>query len=203
MEKTERRSTVGEPGLAGSDRDNLCSRTLAPACTMLLGGGTACWWERSLVPRACSLVACSIPSSICPFIYYLLLSLALSSVSWFLMLLARKGAVLWGAPGQQQMLLYSSFVSLSCCGDRSVWHTQLNSLTSFKLRKGSKSWKQEVLGVPHMVHALLFRIWDGYAGVGEKHESLWKCMLYAAKSDVGKSEVTRCSKEILDLFLLH
>lgn len=121
----EGRSMVGKPGLAGSDGDNLCGRTLAPACPALLGGGTACWWERSLVPKACSPVAHSNPFSICLFIYYLLLSLALFFVSWFPMLLAWEGSVLWGTRGQQQTPLYCSSASLPCRGDRSVWHAQL------------------------------------------------------------------------------
>lgn len=80
------------------------------SCPTLLGGGTACWWERALVPEASSPVARSNPFSICPFIYYLPLSLALFFISWFPLLLALERAVLWGAQGQQQIL----FVLLLC-----------------------------------------------------------------------------------------
>lgn len=92
--KGEGRGMVGTPGLAGSARDNLCGRTLAPACPTLLSRGTACWWERCLVPKACSPFSCSNPFSICPFIYYLPSSFALFFTSQFLMLLAQEGAVL-------------------------------------------------------------------------------------------------------------
>lgn len=91
----------------------------------LLGGGTACWWERSVVPKACSPVAPSNPFSICPFIYYLPLSLALFFVSWFLMLVAGEGAVLRGRRGQQQTPLYCCPASPPSPGDRSVWQAQL------------------------------------------------------------------------------
>lgn len=62
---------VGKPGLAGSDGDNLCSGTLAPACPALLGGGTACWWEHSLVPRLVLRLLTLTPfPSVCSFIIY-------------------------------------------------------------------------------------------------------------------------------------
>lgn len=158
MEKTEGRGVVGKPGLAGSNGDNLCGRTLAPACTALLGGGTACWWECSLVPKVCSPVALSNPFSICPFIYYLLLSLALFFISGFPMLLAQGEAVLGGTHGQQQTPLYCCSASPPCRGDGSVGHSQLiqffNVFPSWE--KGQNPGNKRFT-VPHAVYALLFQ----------------------------------------------
>jgi len=123
--REERGEAAGEAGLAGSDGDNFCGRPLAPARPALLGGGTACWWEHSLVPKACSPVARSNPFSICPFIYYLPPSPALFRVCRFLMPLAQEGAVLWGARGQQRTPLPCCSASPPCCGDRSMRHAQL------------------------------------------------------------------------------
>lgn len=58
-----------------------------------------------------------------------------------------------------------------------------------------------------MVHAQLFQrlilAGGGYVAGGQLGESLWVCTLHAAEGGVGKGKVTRCSKEILNLSLLH
>lgn len=147
--------------LAGSVGDNLRGWALAPAPRSLLGGGTACWWERGWLPRTLlRLLALTLFPSVPSFIIYRFLllfsSLAGSQCSWLW-----KGAVLWGTQGQQKMLLRCSSASPLCCTDGTVWHAQLiKLLNTFPSKEKSQNpvCKSPLSpGVPHAVHTLLFQ----------------------------------------------